>query len=119
MDTFISNSSGGAILVLASVAMVMLYLHPDPSPTTYIYDETVSLVGVAGGVVIGQAVGPTNVMIAILERSKIGKGLLQLHAIDPTVQYSPCVKLCLVDRVCVCVFSLYRVPGMSVLDTYI
>jgi hypothetical protein len=76
VDLFISNAGVGAILVFVSVAMVMLYLHPDPSPTTYIYDETTSLVGVAGGVVIGQAVGPTNVMVAILERSKIGESLL-------------------------------------------
>ena len=73
MDIFVSNSGGGAIIVFTSVIIVMLYLHPDPSPTTYIFDETVSMVGVAEGVVIGQTVGPTSIMMAILERTKMGE----------------------------------------------
>ncbi len=47
--------------------MVMLYLHPDPLPTTVIYDETTSLVGVALGVVVARALGPAHVMTALLE----------------------------------------------------
>lgn len=62
----------GGVLVFASVAIVMLYLHPDPTPTTIIYGETMALVGVAGGVVLGQAVGPANVMTALLERKTPG-----------------------------------------------
>ena len=73
MDDFLSNSGGSAIIVYASMAMVLLYFHPDPSPTTYIYDETVALVGVAAGVVIGQSLGPSDVMVAILEKNKLGE----------------------------------------------
>ena len=72
LDHFITYSGVGAVLVFISVAVVVLYVHPDPSPTTYIYDETTAMVGVAGGVVMGRAMGPANVMIALLERGKIG-----------------------------------------------
>lgn len=67
VDRLILGSGVDAIVVFTSVAMVMLYLHPDPQPTTIIYDETTALVGVAWGVVIGRALGPAYVMTAIME----------------------------------------------------
>lgn len=76
MDHFLSNSGGSAIIVYASMVMVLLYFHPDPSPTTYIYDETVALAGVAAGVVIGQSLGPNDVMVAIIEKNRFGKCVL-------------------------------------------
>lgn len=67
VDKLICESGGESVLVFSSIAMVLLCLHPDPLPTTIIYDETVALVGVAWGVVIGRALGPAHVMMALLE----------------------------------------------------
>ena len=67
VDHFISSSGSSGVLMFASVAMVLLYLHPDPPPATIIYGETVALVGVAGGVVLARSLGPPSLMTAILE----------------------------------------------------
>ena len=67
VDRLICGSGLDAVLVFTSVAVVLLYLHPDPQPTTIIYDETTALVGVAWGVIIGRAVGPAHVMTALME----------------------------------------------------
>ena len=67
MDGLITGSGVETILVFASVAMIMLYLHPDPDPATIIYDETTALMGVALGVVTGRALGPAHVMTSLLE----------------------------------------------------
>ena len=70
VDRLISGSGvDAAVLVFTSVAMVLLYLHPDPQPTTIIYDETAALVGVAWGVVVGRAVGSAHGITALLETS--------------------------------------------------
>ena len=67
VDRLICESGGDTVLVFSSVAMVLLWLHPDPPPTTIIYDETVALVGVAWGVVVGRALGPAHVTMALFE----------------------------------------------------
>ena len=104
LDHFITYSGVGAVLVFISVAVVVLYVHPDPSPTTYIYDETTAMVGVAGGVVMGRAMGPANVMIALLERGKIGM----------YVRVSVCMYVCMCCvYVCVCIITYACVTQCS------
>ena len=61
------DTGGGGLFLFLTVIIVMLYLHPDPSPETIIYDETTSMVGVAGGVAIGHTVGSVHLLTALLE----------------------------------------------------
>ena len=67
MDSFISFSHGSG-LVLLSVVVVMLCVHPDPKPTTIIFTETVCMVGVSVGCVLGRCYAPRHVLYAVLEK---------------------------------------------------
>ena len=54
IDDFLSTSpAGSTALVLLCSTVVLLLLHPDPLPVTIVFAETVSMVGVAVGFVIG------------------------------------------------------------------
>jgi len=63
-----------SLFLYVPITMVLLYLHPDPKPTTIIFEETVSLMGVCGGVVLTYVLFPTPVP-ALMETQQ-GKGLL-------------------------------------------
>ena len=54
IDWYLSSSATGSMVVL-SVVLVLLYVHPDPHPTTYVFSETVCMAGVATGFALGRA----------------------------------------------------------------
>lgn len=67
VDVFISSSASSGLVIL-SVVTLLLCMHPDPKPTTIIYAETVCMVGVASGCVLGRCYAPGHVLYALLER---------------------------------------------------
>ena len=60
-------SSAGSSLVILTVVMVLLYIHPDPNPTTYVFAETVCMAGVASGFVLGRAHSGPGIVVALME----------------------------------------------------
>ena len=66
IDWYIASSPSSPLVVL-TVVMVMLYVHPDPHPTTYIFSETVCMTGVASGFVLGRAHSGSVVMHSLME----------------------------------------------------
>ena len=72
VDHFLSLNTS-SILLYVPVTMVMLYVHPDPKPATIIYHETVSLMGVTGGVVLTYSLFPSPIP-ALMETSQGEEG---------------------------------------------
>ena len=69
IEVFLSNTpSPLSLLGLVCVVVLLLSLHPDPSPRTIIFAETVCMVGVAIGFVFGHALTPPTLQ---------GRGLLE------------------------------------------
>ena len=66
LEYYLSSSSGSLLVVLV-LTICLLSLHPDPKPTTIIFAETVCMVGVAVGALVGWLYNPIPVY-ATLER---------------------------------------------------
>ena len=59
VDLYLSSApSGGSILGLLCVVILLLSIHPDPLPVTIIFAETVCMVGVAMGFILGHVFTP-------------------------------------------------------------
>ena len=59
VDLYLSGApSGGSILGLLCVVILLLSIHPDPLPVTIIFAETVCMVGVAVGFILGHVFTP-------------------------------------------------------------
>ena len=67
VDEYIASSQS-SILLLLPLIVVMLCVHPDPAPTTIIFTETVCMMGVATGFVLGRAHAPPSILYAAVER---------------------------------------------------
>ncbi len=68
VDTYIA-SGGNTILLFVVIVVLFLCLHPDPHPTTIVLVETVSMVSIMLGVVIGRCHAPPSILYASIERS--------------------------------------------------
>ena len=79
VDEYIA-SSPSSVLFLLPLILVMLCAHPDPAPTTIIFTETVCMMGVATGFVLGRAHAQPSILYAVVERrhaySSIGSLLM-------------------------------------------
>ena len=67
VDEYVA-SSHSSVLVILPLVVAMLCIHPDPVPTTIVFTETVAMVGVATGVVLGLANAPPFILHAAIER---------------------------------------------------
>ena len=67
VDEYIASSHSSAFVVF-SLILVMLCIHPDPAPTTIVFTETIAMVGVAMGIVLGRAHAPPFLLHAAIER---------------------------------------------------
>ncbi len=79
VDAYIA-SGGEAALLFVLVVGFLLWLHPDPHPTTLIFVETVSMVSVMVGVAIARSHAPPYVLYAAIERSHTYASALHLVA---------------------------------------
>lgn len=66
IDWFIVSSATSSFVVL-TIIVVLLYIHPDPYPTTYVFSETVCMVGVASGIVLGRAYSASSINLTLME----------------------------------------------------
>lgn len=66
LESYLS-SSREALPIALVVILCLLSVHPDPPPTTIIFAETVCMVGVAVGVLLGWLYAPVSTF-AVLER---------------------------------------------------
>lgn len=78
LEYYLSSSSGSLLVVLV-LTICLLSLHPDPKPTTIIFAETVCMVGVAVGALVGWLYNPIPVY-ATLERMSTYSSLPSLIA---------------------------------------
>lgn len=67
LDSYLASSLSSILLVLP-IVVGLLYLHPDPPPTTIVFAETVCMVGVAFGFLLGRVIAPHSILYAVLER---------------------------------------------------
>ena len=63
------TTSGSLSLLIIPIAIFFVCLHPDPQPTTVIFTETVCMVSVATGVILGHSHAPNYILYASIERS--------------------------------------------------
>ena len=75
IDWYIVSSATSSLVIL-TVVMVLLYIHPDPHPTTCVFAETVCMAGVASGFVLGRAHSGSTIVLALVEsRHSYGSNL--------------------------------------------
>ena len=77
VDSYLASSPGSSLVVL-SVAILLLGVHPDPTPTTIIFAETTCMVGVATGFAIGRCHTPPGILYAVLEKRHAYSSFLTL-----------------------------------------
>lgn len=77
VDGYLASSPGGSLVVL-SVVILLLGVHPDPSPTTIIFAETTCMVGVATGFAIGRCHAPPGLLYAVMEKRHTYSSALSL-----------------------------------------
>ena len=66
VDLYIATSNG-CYVVLAAV-IVLMWIHPDPQPTTITYADTMALAGITVGVAFGRSFAPHRIMYAVLDK---------------------------------------------------
>lgn len=87
VDQYLSGSpSGGSVLGLLCVIVLLLCLHPDPLPVTIIYAETVCMVGVAVGFVLGHVILSSKAHCGLMEMSHAYSSVLSI-ALCSVVRY--------------------------------
>ena len=78
LESYLS-SSREALPITLVVILCLLSMHPDPPPTTIIFAETVCMVGVAVGALLGWIYAPVS-SFAVLERVTVYSSYTSLAA---------------------------------------
>jgi len=79
IDQYLSSSpAGSSVLGLLCVIVLLLCVHPDPLPVTIIYAETVCMVGVAVGFVLGHVILSSHAHHGLMEMSHAYSSVLTI-----------------------------------------